>query len=512
VKLLIELAKIANLKRVSKIDIFDAHSVRSKSSKFNAFYEAMLSDRFRTDRDAAKALYDTTPADDRYRQLKSRFRRRLLNTVFFLNAHTPIKPRYEQAFADCQRDLALVHILQIYDAEYTVPFLCRQVLNVAQRHHFTEIILSAVHVLMEVAVKEGDLKEFQRLRAIQESHHPLLVAESAAMAIYQELTLLQRSRAAEQEESMEWDTRRDRLIHLSEQFPTPLTRYLSYLVGAMQYLDQEQHEIALMIAREALQLIEAQPEKFPNEYVLRIRYLLMQAYYHTGQFSQAAALAESGLADMEAGSEDWLGFMDIYYLISLRTENLTQAFAILQRVLQHPLFSKWDVAIKDRWKLYQTALYYLASITPGMSRLKASKVFSDFSVKQFLDDPALFPRERRIFTIWTLVFQLLFYLESKELQRVWEIAERLKHYTRKQLHPVRHERVIEFIRCLGQITKAEMDPDKIRFNNKYYLRLLSIPHRYHGLDEQLEILPFTTLWALLHKRMQHLNLGRTPSS
>jgi hypothetical protein len=512
VKLLIELARIANLKRVSKIDIFDAHSVRSKSSKFNAFYEAMLSDRFRTDRDAAKALYDTTPADDRYRQLKSRFRRRLLNTVFFLNAHTPIKPRYEQAFADCQRDLALVHILQLYDAEHTVPFLSRQVLNIALRHHFTGVILSATQVLMDVAVREGDPKEFQRLREVQEQYLPLLAAESEAISIYQEITLRQRQVATTAEGAMEWDTLRERLIHLSEHHPAPVIRYLSYLVGAMQYLDQEQYEITLLISREALQMIEAQPEQFPVSYLFRIRFLLMQAYYHTGQFPPAAALAESAMTELEAGEEDWLAFMDIYYLISLRTENLTQAFAILQRVMQHPQFSRWEAAVRERWQLYQAALYYMASIFPGMARLRASKVFSGFAVDQFLGDPALFPRERRIFTIWTLILQLLFSLEARDTQRVWEIAERLKHYTRKQLHPIRHERVIEFIRCLGQITKAELDPEKVRFNNKYYLRLLSIPHRYHGLDDQVEILPFTTLWALLHKRLQQLNLGNNHQS
>lgn len=509
-KLLIELARIANLKRVSKIDIFDAHSVRSKSSKFNAFYEAMMSDRFRTDRDAAKALYNTTPADDRYRQLKSRFRRRLLNTVFFLNANTPLKPRYEQAYADCQRDMALVNILRLYDAEYTIPFLTRQVLNTALRYHFSDLVVQAVKVLMEVAVREEDGREHQRLKALLEQFQPLEFAETEAMTIHQQVELYLK-KGSENGEPAAWDTWRDRLIQLSEQNPTPLTRYLSYLIGAMQYMEMEQFEVALMIGREALQLIEANPEQFPGRYSYRIRYLLMQGYFHSEQFIPAAALAESALSDLEAGQPSWLEFMDIYYLISLRTDNLTQAFAILQRVLQHPQFSKFDQEVRERWQLYQTMLYYLTVVHPGMSRLRQSKVFQDFSLETFLSDPALFPKERRVFTIWTLILQFLFHLENKDVQRAWEISERLKTYTRKQLHAERHERYIEFIRCLGQLPKGDFDPEKVRFNNKYYLRLLSLPHRYHGGIDQLEILPFTTLWAQVQKRLQRVPLGNTPT-
>ena len=97
-KNLIEVGKIVTKKKVRKIEIFDDHSLRTKNSKFNEFYEALMADKFKNDRDAATFLYGCSPTDDKYRQLKSRFRKRLLNTLFFLDVNLPATSSYDRAY------------------------------------------------------------------------------------------------------------------------------------------------------------------------------------------------------------------------------------------------------------------------------------------------------------------------------------------------------------------------------------------------------------------------------
>ena len=82
-KNLIEISKIVTKRKVKKIEIFDEYYLKYKSSKFNEFYEALAANKFKNDRDAATFLYNSTPTDPKYRQLKSRFKKRLLNTLFF---------------------------------------------------------------------------------------------------------------------------------------------------------------------------------------------------------------------------------------------------------------------------------------------------------------------------------------------------------------------------------------------------------------------------------------------
>ncbi|MCC6723817.1 MAG: hypothetical protein IT258_04865, partial [Saprospiraceae bacterium] len=83
-KNLLEVSRIIANKKVRRIEVFDASILDNKSSKFTEFYVALMADRFKNDRDAASILYQCSPTDDKYRQLKSRFRKRLMNTLFFI--------------------------------------------------------------------------------------------------------------------------------------------------------------------------------------------------------------------------------------------------------------------------------------------------------------------------------------------------------------------------------------------------------------------------------------------
>jgi len=62
--------------------------------------------------------------------------------------------------------------------------------------------------------------------------------------------------------------------------------------------------------------------------------------------------------------------------------------------------------------------------------------------------------------------------------------------------------VIEFIRCLNQLPKANFEADKVKFANKYYHRLLASSYLYNGRIDQLEIIPFHTLWSHIHERLK----------
>lgn len=500
-KLLIELTRIANLKRISKIDVFEGSSLRNKSSKFNEFYEGLIHEQFRSDREAARKLYKTTPGDDRYRQLKSRFRKRLLNTLFFINVNTSVKPLYEQAYLDCQRDWALVNILKLYDADISVPYLARQVLSTAQKHHFTELIVGAATLLREIAAKEGDRKSYTRYVDILEQMLPIFHAEQQAEAIYHEVNLRHQTGDLELTSS-DWKGWTDQLIALSEQHPVPRIYYISNLVSALQYQHAGRWELSCEICRQAGPYMQDREDQFSSEQIFRIQYLLMQSYLHMGSFEDARAQSENTLKLLEEGSSQWFSYLDLYFLLSMHTGHYAIAFAILQQVMQRKDFAMLEEESKHQWKLYKAILYYLLTIQQDGKRLRQTRFFHDFQVSSFLEDPALFPKEQRIFSVWMLIIQFLYAVEQRNLELSNDIIFRLKQYTRRQLHPERQARVIEFIRCLTQLPKGDFDANKVRFANKYYHRLLATSYRYDGQLDQLEIIPFHTLWVHIHERLK----------
>lgn len=509
-KLLLELTRIANLKRISKIDVFEGASLRNKSSKFNEFYEGLVHEQFRSDREAARKLYKTTPGDDRYRQLKSRFRKRLLNTLFFINVNTSVKPKYEQAYLDCQRDWALVNILELYDADISVPYLARQIMSTAQKHHFTELVVNTASLLREKAVLEGDRKSYEKYLEVLDEYVPLQHAEQQAERILQEVNLLYQTSEIDHS-AAEWKVWTDQLIALSEKHPAPRILYISYVVSARQYQHLGRWELAAEICRQSVRIMNDQPDQFSTNQVFRVQYLLMQSYLHMGNFEEARTQSESALHHLEEGSTQWFAYLDLYFLLALHTGHYAIAFAILQQVMQRKEFTRLEDVNRQQWKLYKAILHYMLTIIPEGKRLRQAKLFQDFQISSFLEDPALFPKDQRIFSVWMLITQLLFAVEQHNVDLANDIIFRLKQYTRRQLHPERQLRVIEFIRCLTQLPKVDFEANKVRFANKYYHRLLATSYRYDGQMDQLEIIPFHTLWAHIHERLKGTSVAHAAS-
>ena len=103
-KNLLEIAKVLTRKKIAKIEILDEQMLKQKDSKFGKFYEGLLTGKIESDRDAALLLYDDPDTSDaKYRQMKSRFRRRLFNTLFFVDVNVPLASSYDQAYFNCSK-------------------------------------------------------------------------------------------------------------------------------------------------------------------------------------------------------------------------------------------------------------------------------------------------------------------------------------------------------------------------------------------------------------------------
>lgn len=501
-KLLLELVNVANLKRISKIEIFDGNAIKNKSSKFNDFYLSLIAGDFRTDRDAAKGLYNTTPADDRYRQLKSRFRKRLLNTVFFLNANSPLKFKHEQAMADMYREWALVNILRLYDADQNVFMMCRQILNSARKFQSTNLQVQVLQLLTELASKEGNLKDFQDYTLQLHEAMEILTQEIEAENIYRRIRLRLHNNSNQPINQEEWDNWRQTVISLSEAYHSDRLQYLSFIVGAMQYLEEGNYEFVNLICQQADSAFKNADLIFSVEDRFHIRFLHLQSLYATDSIEEAMKLVDRSIRDMEEGSSQWLALLDMAFLLSLKANHYNYAFSILQRMLTHKRFSRWPGQIQDQWNLYRLAMYVILQWMPSSKSMLQSKLFANMDVQQTLDLPALYPKELRIYTIWTIILQILILFEHQYFRKSLVYIERLRQYTRRQLQHSKYNRTVAFIRCLQLLSRMNFDITQTRFDNKYYLSLLQSPHRYQGQVDQLEIIPYHILWGIIFERLK----------
>ncbi|MEM7103935.1 MAG: hypothetical protein AAF502_12435 [Bacteroidota bacterium] len=502
-KNLIEISKIVTKKKVKKIEIFDDHSLKHKNSKFNEFYEALMAGKFKNDRDAASFLYSCTPTDDKYRQLKSRFRKRLLNTLFFLDVNLPSTSNYDRAYYSCNKDWTLVKILLSNDAHHTASSLARQILTTALKFKFADVIVNCSRILRRYCAMIGDEKNYETYDQHAKQYQNVLDAEIRSEELYQRVVMnyhKPKSKTFNLREKI--DIYCDALVGLSEIYDSPIVIYNMYLVWAYRYEMLHDYESTLEVCNKAEKYIEENPRYYQDDKLATFQLKKMSAYLHLQDYRNGKINAEKCLQSFPEGSETWFTFMEYYLMLALHTDNYINAIAIYNKASSNSKFKKMTGIDKEKWKIYDIYLNYIIESQGETNPVLRSQRRKNFRLSRFLNDPILYPKDQRIFTVLLVIVQMLFLLEKKSYNAVAERIDRLKSYANRQLKKEEFFRAIQFIRLLQQLFKAEFNPDNLSNVEKYYNRLIETPFTYRGLIAELEVVPYEKLWNLILDRLR----------
>ena len=157
------------------------------------------------------------------------------------------------------------------------------------------------------------------------------------------------------------------------------------------------------------------------------------------------------------------------------------------------------MCIRDSYEAYLN--YFLESQPDKIAVLRAQAKRA-FRLNTFLNNPHIYPKQLRTYTVHQVIAQFLFFLEKGNHQQATDRVERLRGYANKQLTREGQFRMVHFIRLLQQLAKSDYDLRKMSNTEKYYDRLVATPFMYRGIIQELEIVPFEKLWNYILRRMK----------
>ncbi len=495
-KHLLEIARIVTKKKVKKIEIFDDHSLKQKNSRFNDFYELLMNGSLMTDKEAAQLLYDGRPTDDKYRQLKSRFKKRLLNTLFFLDINQSATSSYNRAYYSCHRDWTLVKILLSNKAEDTGAQLARNILSVALKFSFSDIIVNASRILRQYAAKTGNDNDYEEYNTLCKEYNTILYAEIEAEEYFQRVFMLQHLPLHKLEPHLaDAGKNCQRLNDLSSAHQSPTIFYNRFLANVFHQEALQNYTQVYELCLEAEAYIEENPHFYRADQMAELAQKKLLALLHLGHFEEGYAQAEQ-YANLFEKHPAWLPILETYLLLALHGRAYETAHEVFRRVYADKRFKTMSEDDAAKWNAFEAYLCFLRWYETNEDGSKPKR-YKQFRVKRFLEEPIIFPKQQRIFTIVLVIAQVLFLLEEKEWGEAFERVERLRDYAARLLKPEEHYRILQFIRLLQQLAKAHFDYDKIGVHLKYLDRLDTHTMHYRGTINELEIIPYQHLWSIV---------------
>ena len=270
-----------------------------------------------------------------------------------------------------------------------------------------------------------------------------------------------------------------------------------YLVWAYRYEMMLDFNAMLEVCNKAENYIETNPTYYQSEKLATFQLKKMSAYLHLKDWKNGKNNAEKCLQSFPKGSDTWFEFMEYYLLLAIHTDNYINAIAIYYEAVSQNKFKKLPAFSKEKWKIYDIYLNFIIEAYGKNNPILEAQRRKTFRTSRFLNDPILYPKDQRIFTVLLVVAQLLFFIDKKSFNAADERIDRLKNYANRQLKKEEYFRVIQFIRLLQQLNKAEFQPKKLSNVDKYYNRLIEKPYLYRGLISEMEVIPYESLWKMI---------------
>ncbi len=496
-KSLIELINIASRSKVRHIDVIGNESPGKKHTKINKLYSAIRDGLVKTDEDAADFL-KVDVKSTAYRNVKNNLRRRLLNTIFFIDVKQAVYNEQQAAYFNCWREWAAVKILVAKGAHLSAMEICQKIINISIQYEFVDLILDvSKQMRLYHGTIDGDRKKFEYYNSLYHYYEGALIAENKVEEYFCDLTIdTIRQKSAQQNIYSKAEALFSELDYFIDKYPFYRIHFLVRMIKIASYMAVNNYPETLKICEEGLAFLEQKSfeVKIPLSVFLHQK---LVCHLQLKQFEAGKEAAEKSLGLIPDGSFNWFKNHELRFLLAMHTCKYEDAYLTWSNATTHKKFRFLDDNSQEKWTLYGFFLHYLTLLNK-LSLPKEETQFNNFRLGKFLNQVPTFSQDKRGLNIPILIAQILFLVLKKEYDLVIDRMEAIEKYCTRYLRQDDTFRSHCFIRMLLQLPEAGFHKaGVIRKAQKYLDKLKAVPLEIASQPFEVEITPYENLWQFV---------------
>ncbi|MCB9274396.1 MAG: hypothetical protein H6564_10175 [Lewinellaceae bacterium] len=490
-KSLKEIVYIVTKNKLKAIELLDT----SKRSRVSAFYEKLANNELETDEDALQYFFPGAADKTPYRKLKASLRKKLINSLFFLDLKQPSYNDRQRAYYECHKEWGAAKILLGKNAWDACVEICERILKYALKYEFTEMALDLLRILrLHYSTRVGDLKRFEEYKQAHQLYEAMFIAENKAEQYYCELVIpYVNNRSTKEGQQLLALEYYSALRPLMEKYDSYRLHLYGSMIRLMTYTIVNDYRNALSVCDDVIAFFEAKPYDAHTP-LLAAYYQKLVSYTQLREFPQGKLAAQKCLGLVEEGAVNWFRYYELYFILAMFTGQYQDAYEIYCGVSAHPRFAYLPSNDREIWAIYEAYQHYLADI--GRIRpAKQEKRFSKFRLGRFLNQTPIFSKDKRGMNVAILAIQALFLIQQKKYNRAIDRLEAIEKYCNRYLHKNDTIRSYYFIKMLLAIPQANFHRQGVvRHAAAYLEKLQSVPLESAQQSAKIEIVPYERLW------------------
>lgn len=405
-KNMLAIAELITKQKVRKLDIFTQELLDQKSSKFKELFEAIHIGKVKNDRDASRLLYGELPTDPRYRQLKSRFKKRLLNTLLLVDQNKPHSSSYDLTFHNCQKDWSLINVLSINEAIEPAIQLAKNLLTTCEKYGFNSLGLEAANFICQQLDthnnidKKTILELDHKIKRMQEIQLAEMLSENALRAIKINLD-------GENPQSA---------VELSKQqlnkYPTSTYLFYNHSEAKIRiaWRNNDFSEV-IQITDNLIDFVEEDKKRCDSNRFLRLLFERIKAQIVVKKFNAALESVKKCINITSTGSKEWIQVMLWQSTIYCHQNNLPGSSNTYQAVTKHKAYAKLPLWEKNPHEQILALAIIKAIGNTGFNSLHFKE--KDF-IHQFVLNEATYPAQYARLQATHKLIKIIYWLYKNE--------------------------------------------------------------------------------------------------
>ncbi len=470
-------------------------STNNQKTKLKKLLTGFAKGDFKSDREAAQMLYQTSPKSKSYLMLKSRLKEQLLDKFFLMDSESVMKNRYEKAFYHSMRNVFAAQIMILKDMRKSAIELLRSALIQTQHYNFTDLSLTIVSLLRYDAAFRGErgrMIHFDRLvNQYSRIHDAELRAEKNYQLIVAEFA--QKNPSDKQIKRMALNSYR-KICELSVKYKSRTIELNKYRTGVHYYTIIGEYQKSINLCNQCEKYLLDNPHLIQNVRLAEMALFKMDNCLAIRDDKNGLIYASQCEKYFNSGTSNWLIFREYDFLLCMHTGNFTRALQLFYEVTEHPKFAQQNPERLEKWKIFEAYLNYV---------LPSQLPKRNFNLFKFLNEVHIYSKDKKGFNFAILVAEILLFIETGNTDKLIDKEDAFKVYVSRYVSRKTNVRSYYFAKLMMVLFKYHFAAEKSeQIGQKFFDRLTKITPSYSGELEGIEVIPYDTLWKLVVKKLK----------
>jgi len=481
-----ELKQLSSIVRGKRIEYPCA---LDRSDKLLELYEAIVADKFQTDKDGAEFFYqDRRYASKYFYQLEKRLFNHLSESILFIRPDER-SGEYRKALTDCYKKYAVFEILKKQWNREAANTIGKQLLRKAIKYHLTKIVVTVSTSLKYTAAMKSDRTNYKKYDKIANIYREIRDAEEAAEDMFTEMAIqVSASKSVNKKLIEEIEGFSRELKCLTSKYNSYWLNLVSSNVVIYNHKINNRYQEIVQESQRALSFFRSLPFNAPAGSIFSFTYHLFTAHLKLGDFVKANQACDEAMSVTKEGSLNWV-ILQYYLLISaFHSQDFDLAVSTLVKV--KPFVEKHK-AFREKILILEAYLQFFGRI--GRCSLPPSD--KRFRLAKFLNEVPHFSKDKRGMNINILLIQVLFRLQRREFGKLIDSMESLQAYRYRHLRRDDTFRSNCFIHMIIQLEKGNFKRVAVeRHAKKYWEKLQLVSFEKSTQDLEVEPVRYEFLW------------------